>query len=146
MRLDKSRICAPGVGALALALALGLAGCAGSEPATSTAPIAITDLASITGKWVGLLEIAGSRDREDYLEVTIASDGTYRAASARTIGILDAKGTVTVADGRLLIQGASGGKGTAVLYSQPGQSPRMLQVNGTAGDGRPYIARLRPQS
>jgi hypothetical protein len=141
MRVTKSRICA-----LGLVIALGLAGCAGSGSATTAAPIAITDLASITGKWVGLLEIAGSRDREDYLEVTIASDGTYRAASARTIGILDAKGTVTVTDGRLLIQGASGGKGTAILYSQPGQPPRLLQVNGTAGDGRPYIARLRPQS
>jgi hypothetical protein len=127
-------------------LALGLAGCAGNGSATTTTPVAITDLASITGKWVGLLEIAGSRDRDDYVEVTIAPDGTYRAASARTIGVMDARGTVRVADGRLLIQGASGGKGTAVLYSQPGQPPRLLQVNGTSGDGRPYIVRLRPQS
>jgi hypothetical protein len=141
MRADKSRICA-----LGLVLALGLAGCAGNGSAKTTAPMAITDLASITGKWVGLLEIAGSRDRDDYVEVTIAPDGTYRAASARTIGVMDARGTVRVADGRLLIQGASGGKGTAVLYSQPGQPPRLLQVNGTSGDGRPYIARLRPQS
>jgi hypothetical protein len=141
MRADKSRICA-----LGLVLALGLVGCAGSGSATTAAPMAITDLASITGKWVGLLEIAGSRDREDYVEVTIAPDGTYRAASARTIGVMDARGTVRVADGRLLIQGASGGKGTAVLYSQPGQPPRLLQVNGTSGDGRPYIVRLRPQS
>jgi hypothetical protein len=141
MRADKSRICA-----LGLVLALGLVGCAGSGSATTAAPIAINDLASISGKWVGLLEIAGSRDREDYVEVTIEPDGTYRAASARTIGVMDARGTVKVADGRLLIQGASGGKGTAVLYSQPGNPPRLLQVNGTAGDGRPYIVRLRPQS
>ncbi len=141
MRADKSRICA-----LGLVLLLGLASCAGNGSATTTAPIAITDLASIAGKWVGLLEIAGSRDREDYVEVTIAPDGTYRAASARTIGVMDARGTVTIAGGRLLIQGASGGRGTAVLYSQPGQPPRLLQVNGTAGDGRPYIVRLRPQS
>ncbi len=141
MRADKSRICALGLGIL-----LALAGCAGGGSATATAPLPITDLASITGKWVGLLEIAGSRDREDYVEVTIASDGTYRAASARTIGVLDAKGTVKVADGRLVIQGESGGKGTATLYTQPGQPPRLLQVNGTTGDGRPYIVRLRPQS
>jgi hypothetical protein len=141
MRADKSRICA-----LWLVVALGLAGCASSGPAASTGPMAITDVASIAGKWVGLLEIAGSRDREDYVEVTIAADGTYRAASARTIGIMDAKGTVTVADGRLLIQGERGGKGTATLFSQTGQPSRLLQVNGTAGDGRPYIVRLRPQS
>lgn len=141
MRAGKSEVYA-----LWLALVLGLAGCAGNGSATATAPLPITDIASIAGKWVGLLEIAGSRDRQDYVEVTIAGDGTYRAASARTIGILDARGTVKVADGRLLIQGDSGGKGTATLFSQPGQPPRLLQVNGTAGDGRPYIVRLRPQS
>jgi hypothetical protein len=139
MRSDKSRICA-----LGLVIALGLAGCASSGSAS--APIAITDLSSIAGKWVGLLEMEGSRDRQDYLEVTIARDGTYRAESARTIGVMDAKGTVKVADGRLLIQGERGGKGTGTLYTQPGQPPRLLQVNGTAGDGRPYIVRLRPQS
>jgi len=140
MRADKS-----GIFALWLALVLGLAGCATSE-STTTAPLPITDIASIAGKWVGLLELAGSRDRQDYVEVTIAGDGTYRAASARTIGLLDARGTVKVADGRLLIQGDSGGKGTATLFSQPGQPPRLLHVNGTSGDGRPYIVRLRPQS
>lgn len=141
MRAGKS-----GIWALGLLWALGLAGCAGSGSSTTTAPIAITDVASIAGKWVGLLEVAGSRDRDDYVEVTFAPDGSYRAASARTIGVMDARGTVKVADGRLLIQGATGGKGTAVLYSQPGQPPRLLQVNGTSGDGRPYIVRLRPQS
>ena len=71
MRPDKSRICA-----LALAIALGLAGCAGNRSATATAPVAIADMASVAGKWVGLLERAGSRDREDYVEVTIAGNGT----------------------------------------------------------------------
>ena len=141
MRADKSGICA-----LGLAIALTLAGCASSGSATAGGPVAITDLASIAGKWVGLLEIAGSRDREDYVEVTIAGDGTYRAASARTIGVMDAKGTVSVSDGKLLIQGERGGKGIGTLFTQTGQPPRLLQVNGTAGDGRPYIVRLRPQS
>jgi len=141
MRADKSGICA-----LGLAIVLGLAGCASSGAATTGGPVAITDVASIAGKWVGLLEIAGSRDREDYVEVTIAGDGTYRAASARTIGIMDARGTVSVSGGKLLIQGERGGKGIGTLFTQTGQPPRLLQVNGTAGDGRPYIVRLRPQS
>ncbi len=143
MRPDKSGICA-----LGLVIALAFAGCAGSAPETTTSPVAITDVASIAGKWVGLLELAGSRDREDYLEVTIAGDGTYRAASARTIGVMDARGTVTVAGGKLVIQGERGGKGTATLFTQTqsGQPTRLLQVNGTATDGRPYIVRLRPQS
>jgi hypothetical protein len=141
MRADKSGICA-----LGLAIVLGLAGCATNGSATTYGPVAITNVASIAGKWVGLLEIAGSRDREDYVEVTIAADGTYRAASARTIGLMDARGTVSVSDGKLLIQGERGGKGIGTLFTQAGQPPRLLQVNGTAGDGRPYIARLRPQS
>jgi hypothetical protein len=141
MRADKSGICA-----LGLAIVLGLAGCASSGAATTGGPVAITDVASIAGKWVGLLEISGSRDREDYVEVTIAGDGTYRAASARTIGIMDARGTVSVSGGKLLIQGERGGKGIGTLFTQTGQPPRLLQVNGTAGDGRPYIVRLRPQS
>src|SRR5262249_23307522 len=100
MRADKSRICL-----WLLVIALGFAGCATSESSTAGGPVAITDLASVAGKWVGLLEIAGSQDRQDYIEVTIAGDGTYRAASARTIGVMDARGKITLSDGKLLIQG-----------------------------------------
>jgi len=141
MRADKSRICA-----LLLVTVLGFAGCTTSGSSNTGGPVAITDLASIAGKWVGLLEIAGSRDREDYIEVTIAGDGSYRAASARTIGVMDARGKVTLSEGKLLIQGERGGKGIGTLFTQTGQPPRLLQVNGTAPDGRPYIVRLRPQS
>jgi hypothetical protein len=141
MRSDKLGICA-----LGLAIVLGLAGCVSSGSAIAGGPIAIPDVASIAGKWVGLLEMSGSQDREDYVEVTIAGDGTYRAAAARTIGVMDAKGTVSVSDGKLLIRGERGSRGTGTLFTQTGQPPRLLQVNGTAGDGRPYILRLRPQS
>jgi len=141
MRADKSRICV-----LLLVTALGFAGCTTSGSANAGGPVAITDLASVAGKWVGLLEMAGSRDREDYIEVTIAGDGTYRAASARTIGVMDARGKISLSDGKLLIQGERGGKGIGTLFTQTGQPPRLLQVNGTAPDGRPYIVRLRPQS
>src|SRR5262249_60172530 len=105
MRGGKSGVCA-----LWLAMVLRLAGCAGSGSST-TAPLPITDVASIAGKWVGLLEIAGSRDRQDYVEVTIAGDGTYRAASARPVGGMDARGRVEGADGRPLVPGDGGGKG-----------------------------------
>lgn len=141
MRSDRFGICA-----LGLAVVLGLAGCVSSGSTAAGGPIAITDVASIAGKWVGLLEMSGSRDREDYVEVTIAADGTYQAASARTIGVMDVKGTVSVSDGRLLIRGERGGRGTGTLFTQTGQPPRLLQVNGTAADGRQYIVRLRPQS
>jgi hypothetical protein len=140
MRADRWGACAMG-----LVILLGLAGCAGQGPTAASTPMAVTDVASVAGKWVGLLEIASGRDREDYLEVTIEGSGAYRAAAARTIGVMDARGTITVASGRLLIKGESGGQGTAILYTQPPPDQRMLVVNGTAADGRPYTARLRPQ-
>jgi hypothetical protein len=140
----RSNLCGAGA-ALGLLLVLGAAGCAGSGAATSTAPVAVTDVSSVAGKWVGLLAITGSRDREDYVEVTVDANGSYRASAARTIGMLDTKGTVTASGGRLLIKGDSGGQGTATLYTQPPPDERMLVVNGTASDGRAYTLRLRPQ-
>jgi hypothetical protein len=131
--------------ALGLLLVLGTAGCAGSGATASTAPVAVTDVSSVAGKWVGLLAITGGRDREDYVEVTVNANGAYQASSARTIGVLDTKGTVTASGGRLLIKGDSGGQGTAILYTQPPPDQHMLVVNGTASDGRTYILRLRPQ-
>jgi hypothetical protein len=131
--------------ALGLLLVLGLARCGSSGATTQTAPVAVTDVSSVAGKWVGLLSITGSRDREDYVEVTVDANGAYRASSARTIGVLDTKGTVTASGGRLVIKGDSGGQGTATLYTQPPPDERMLIVNGTASDGRAYTLRLRPQ-
>src|SRR5262245_25512940 len=128
--------------ALVLALLLGVAGCAGSGTPTATAPVAVTDVSSIAGKWAGLLSITGSRDREDYVEVTVDGNGAYRASSARTIGVLDARGTLAVSSGVLVIKGESGGQGTAVLYTQPPPDQRLLVVNGTASDGRAYTPRL----
>lgn len=131
--------------ALGLALLLGLAGCASNGAASSMAPITVTDVSSVAGRWAGLLSITESRDREDYVEVIVDGNGAYRASAARTIGVLDVKGTVTASGGQLLIKGDSGGHGTATLYKQPPPDERMLVVNGTASDGRAYTLRLRPQ-
>src|SRR5262245_46580800 len=127
--------------ALGVALVLVLAACASGGGGAPT-PVQVTDVASVAGKWAGLLQIAGSRDREDYVEVTVDGNGAYRASSARTIGVLDARGTLAVSSGVLVIKGESGGQGTAVLYTQPPPDQRLLVVNGTASDGRAYTPRL----
>ena len=132
-----------GCGAFALALVL-VAGCASQGGTAARTPVAITDVASLAGKWVGLLDAAAGRDKEDYVEVTIEG-GTYRASSARTIGVMDLRGTVAVDNGRLVIKGERGGQGTGILYTEATPDQRLLVVNGTASDGRTYTARLRPQ-
>ena len=130
---------------LFLVIALGLAACASSGATATPGPIAVSDVASLAGRWSGLLEMEGGRDREDYLEIIIDSNGAYRAASTRQIGLLDIRGTVTVADGRIIFKGERGGQATGSMFSQPPPDTRLLIVNGAAAEGRKFAARLRPQ-
>jgi hypothetical protein len=134
-----------GMRALGLALLIGLGGCASAGGSATPTPVAVSAVESVAGKWAGLLTIAGGRDREDFVEVAVDGNGTYRASTARTIGLLDTQGTVTASGGRLIVKGASGGQGTAVLYAQPPPEQRLLVINGTAADGRSYTLRLHPQ-
>ena len=135
------------VRAMGIVLLLSLAACAsggaspGSGPGT---PIAVTDVKSIAGQWVGLMDLPGGGSGRDdqFLQVTVREDGTYEAKSARTIGIMDARGTVTVRDGRLVLQGASGSQGTATLFSREGQRTLMVEMRDP-NQGK-ATARLRP--
>ena len=43
-----------------------LAGCASGGATTAGTATAVTAVASVAGKWTGLLEMEGSRDREDF--------------------------------------------------------------------------------
>jgi hypothetical protein len=140
MRSNRRDMCA--LGFLFLA---GLGGCASAGASAAPTPVAVSDVGSVAGRWAGLLTIAGGRDREDYVEIAVDGNGAYRASAARTIGLLDTNGTVTASGGRLVVKGASGGQGTAVLYSQPAPEQRLLVINGTAADGRAYTLRLHPQ-
>jgi hypothetical protein len=106
------------------------------------APVPVTDLKTVVGHWAGLMDLPGNAE-DQYLEVTVREDGTYRAKSARTIGVMDVEGTVAVSDGRLLLQGRSGSRGTATLFSRDGQPT--LMVDMTAVNRNRTTARLRPQ-
>jgi hypothetical protein len=105
--------------------------------------VAVTDLKSVAGRWVGLMDVPGNSNEDQYLEVTVREDGTYRAKSARTIGVMDAQGTIAVSDGRLLLRGERGSRGTATLFSKEGGST--LMVDMTAPNQSRTTARLRPQ-
>src|SRR5258705_13963135 len=76
-----------------LTVALSLAGCAaGSAAPVATTPVAVTDVASVAGKWTGLLELQGSGDRDDLVELTVDRGGTHRGRAGRPIRLLAAGG------------------------------------------------------
>jgi hypothetical protein len=136
MRTDGWRRWALGVAVVHL-----LTGCA---TATDGTAVAVTDIASVAGRWVGLLEKAGSEDREDFVELTIDKRGVYRAVAVRTVGVMDAQGRMdVVGGGRMRFKGNSGAQGTATLHSQPAQPQRVLVVEGVTATGRHFHARLR---
>jgi hypothetical protein len=129
---------------LGLLLLLAHAGCASATrgEAGSGTPVRVSDIGSVAGRWAGIGDLPGHRNDEQFIEVTLRDDGTYEATSARTIGFMDARGRVQVRDGRLLIEGANGARGTATLYDGGGQ--RTLVVQMTAAKGGNMTARLRP--
>lgn len=136
------------LGVVALLAALGACAPGGGSGRTAGgsaagAPVAVTDLKSVAGRWVGLMDVPGNSNEDQYLEVTVREDGTYRAKSARTIGVMDAQGTIAVSDGRLLLRGERGSRGTATLFSKEGGST--LMVDMTAPNQSRTTARLRPQ-
>jgi hypothetical protein len=141
MRVDRAWRWVPVV-----VLMLMLAGCAGG-PASSVGTAApVSDVASVAGKWTGLLEIAGSRDRDDFIELTVDRSGAYRVVASRTIGMMDARGNVAaVSGGKLLFKGERGAEATGTLYTQPTPPERTLLLEGATPSGRRFSTRLRPQ-
>jgi hypothetical protein len=141
-RWSRSALCALTLLALG-ACASGGGGGRTAGGGAAGAPVAVTDLKAVAGRWVGLMDVPGNSNDDQYLEVTVHEDGTYRAKSARTIGLMDAEGTIAVSDGRLLLQGGRGSRGTATLFSREGG--RTLMVDMTAPNQGRTTARLRPQ-
>jgi hypothetical protein len=105
-------------------------------------PVQITDLSSVAGKWDGVMRrMPPDRRANDWVTVTIASDGRYQFTSLRTIGVFSGHGEFVVNEGKLK---ASSERGTieAALYEAGGQ--RMLKAKGRTADGTDYTADVRP--
>ena len=122
---------------------LGLVACAGT---TSGTAVAVTDIATVAGKWSGLLEMTGSRVQDDFVELTVDGSGRYQARAARTIGTIDAQGQVgALSDGKLLFQGDRGSQATAMLYTRTSEPRRTLVIEGITPSDRRFRARLHHQ-
>jgi len=129
------------IGFMGIVVVAGGAGCADRTASLSTGVvIPITDVKMVAGTWAGVASRESSR-RDDWLEVQVNEDGTFETSSARQIGVVSGKGTVTVSDGTMK---AVGPRGTAVLtlYDRQG---RMLVMDFLDTNGVPYSAELRPK-
>ncbi|HET9844683.1 MAG TPA: hypothetical protein VFQ02_02980 [Nitrospira sp.] len=103
--------------------------------------VPIADLSSVEGKWDGLMRRVPPERRDDWLTVTIQSNGRYQFSSLRTIGVFSGHGEFSVNEGKLQ---SSSERGTveAVLYQAGSQ--RMLKAKGRAADGTEYTAEVKP--
>ncbi len=125
--------------ALALATAtLASCGQTTSGRAGNATFVPIPDFATVAGKWTGLAR-GGSRQPDDWVELTIRNDGTFEALSARTIGVFTGSGLFHLDQGKLTF---SSEKGTAIytLYYRGGA--RLLLADFTTKDGIRYSAEL----
>jgi hypothetical protein len=107
-------------------------------PTETVVPIPSIDV--VTGTWKGILErTAPSRQREDWVELTVNEDGTYRFMSARTIGVLQGGGRLALKDGQLS-SASEQGSATYRLLDRGGT--RVLKVDAIARDGQRFSAEL----
>jgi len=118
-----------------LTLAATVLGCASLQPPPPPGiVVAVTDVKSLSGKWVGTL--IDRRNMGTPAQIIIDPDGTYAA----NFGITSARGTVAVQpDGQLAftmtsgsgVLGVTDSASTATLYDRDGK--RVLVGNGRVG-------------
>jgi hypothetical protein len=125
-----------------------LGGCASSPspssvPAAAMSPVPITEFRTVAGRWAGpVTGLAQRRTEGDWVQLSIAPDGTYEFGIARTIGMFAGKGQFTLEDGKLVMAGERG-RATYALFEGGGR--RLLRVNGVlAAGGGPVSAELSP--
>jgi hypothetical protein len=138
------------VSAVLVFLVLGagvLGGCASSPspasvPAAAMSPVAISDFRAVSGRWAGpVTGLAQRRTEGDWVQLSIAPDGTYEFGIARTIGMFGGKGQLTLEDGKLVMAGERG-RATYALYEGAGR--RLLRANGVLATGGTVSAELAP--
>jgi hypothetical protein len=119
-----------------------LVGCAGPPSPAPLAPVAIADFGAVAGRWAGPVSgLASRRQDEDWVELTIAPDGTYAFGVARTIGMFGGKGQFMLKDGKLVMEGERG-RATFALFEGAGR--RRLRGDGVLTSGTAVSADLTP--
>jgi hypothetical protein len=124
-----------------------LGGCASasspaSVPAAAMSPVAIGDFGAVAGRWAGpVTGLAQRRTEGDWVQLSIAPDGSYEFAVPRTIGVFGGKGQFTLEDGKLVMAGERG-RASYALYE--GRGRRLLRASGVLASGGTVFAELTP--
>jgi hypothetical protein len=122
-----------------------LGGCArppASVPAAAMSLVAIADFRAVAGRWAGpVTGLAQRRTEGDWVQLSIAPDGTYEFGVARTIGVFAGKGQLTIEEGKLVMS-SERGRATYALYEGGGR--RLLRATGALASGEPVSAELTP--
>jgi hypothetical protein len=127
---------------VSVALTVGvLAGCAGMTPTGPPAEtvVPITSFDAVKGKWAGIITRSPASRREDLVELTVDGDGSYRFASARTVGVLQGGGKLQLKDGALS-SASEHGSAAYRLIERGGQ--RVLKVDAVDRNGHRYSGDL----
>jgi hypothetical protein len=109
-----------------------LSGCAGDRSSTQAreAQIPIASIQAIAGKWAAVVERTARR--EDWVELLINEDSSFQYTSARTIGMLEGKGTLTLREGQGISESGRG-RATYRLYDRGGRQVLRVEVVETNG-------------
>ena len=125
---------------LLIVAVLALAGCATQGATAGMQPVPITDFKMVAGKWAG--PVTGITSRDDWAEMTITPEGRFDFGIARTIGVFEGGGPLTLADGKMQGKGA---RGSIVYTLYEGGNRRVLKGDATLSDGRQVSATLTPR-
>jgi hypothetical protein len=118
--------------------AVSLVGCANLGPVT---PVAISDVTSVSGTWGGIVYLPGSE--RDEVTLTIRDDGSFDVVSKKILGASRGKGHIVISDGRLLLEGAGGLRGTGTVLRNPA-GDALMKIEATLSDNSHLSAQLWP--
>ena len=145
------------VGFIALAFLYLMAACSSMAPTSQWQPSAITDFKSVAGKWQGhlipdhyftqnydraTLVIGDTGECETTLERT-RTTAAGGSVSYKVIRVLDEKGKLVLADGKLSAKFEKGGQATLQLYVDPASGERVLKADSRDYEGVTYSAELK---
>lgn len=123
--------------AFVVGLTATVVGCASFGP---VAPVAVSDIKTVTGTWKGVV-YRKSELAPEYVTLTIREDGSYDVVSAQEpIGTSRGKGKIVINEGRLIIEGEKGRGVGKVLRDSAGNLT--MEVDATMSDNSTLSARL----